>query len=327
MCDILLGKAHPSRTDIEKLYEEATMLYQPAAPGDWGQMQPAADIVIATEELATEDACKLFLRSWKTHSSQVLLILHGLGGHSGWYIDMGNVLSTLGITVYAMEHRGFGRSGGIPGHIDDYHTYVEDIRFVVAEIRKRHPGAAIYMLGHSMGGIFATYFAAKYASMLTGVLFLNPWIEDTSSVSLLTTVGILLGGVFKSKRYWRLAGGTESMTTNPEATRMLEADSFWRRSETASFLVQILLMRLGVLGKAKQVTVPALVMQAGADKAVIGTATRKFYETLASSDKTWKIYLNYAHDSEFEQDRSLLDTDLVTWISSHAPATSEVSSH
>lgn len=302
------------------------MLYQPAAPGDWGQMQSTADIVTATEELTTGDACKLFLRSWKTHSSQVLLILHGLGGHSGWYIDMGNVLSTRGISVYAMEHRGFGHSGGVPGHIDDYHTYVEDIRLVVAEIRKRHPGEAIYILGHSMGGIFATYFAEKYKSVLTGVLFLNPWIEDTSSISLLITLQILLGGIFKSKRYWRLAGGTETMTTNPEAIQMLEADPFWRRAETASFLVQILLMRLGVLGKAKQVTIPALVMQAEADKAVVIPATRRFYETLASSDKALKTYPNYAHDSELEQDRSLLDTDLITWISSHAPATNEAPS-
>jgi alpha-beta hydrolase superfamily lysophospholipase len=303
------------------------MRYQPDAPGDWGQMHSTAGIVTATEELTTQDAYKIFLRSWKTDSSQVLLILHGLGGHSGWYIDMGNVLSSRSISIYAMEHRGFGRSGGLPGHIDDYHTYVEDIRYVVADIRKRHPGAAIYVLGHSMGGIFATYFAAKYGGMLTGVLFLNPWIEDTSSLSLLTTLGILLGGIFKSKRYWRLAGGSEAMTTNPEAARMLAADSFWRRSETATFLVQILLMRLGVLGKAKHVTIPALVMQAEADKAVVVTATHKFYQSLASSDKMWKMYPNYAHDSEFEQDRSLLDTDVVTWIGAHAPAASEVSSH
>jgi len=303
------------------------MYYQPNAPGDWGQIQSTAGIVTATEELTTWDACKLFLRSWKTDSSQVLLILHGLGGHSGWYIDMGNVLSSRGITVYAMEHRGFGRSGGLPGHIDDYHTYVEDIRFVVAEICRRHPGVAIYVLRHSMGGIFASYFAAKYGSMLTGVIFLNPWIEDTSSISLLTTLGILLGGIFKSKRYWLLAGGSEAMTTNPEAVQMLQADSFWRRSETATFLVQILLMRLGVLGKAKHVTIPALVLQAEADKSVVVSATRKFYESLASSDKTWKTYPNYAHDSEFEQDRLLLDTDVVTWIGTHAPAASGVSSH
>src|SRR5215470_19570487 len=90
------------------------MYYQPDVPGDWGQMQATAGIVAATEELITEDTCKLFLRGWKTDSSQVLLILHGLGGHSGWYIDMGNVLSSRGISVYTMEHRGFGRSGGLP---------------------------------------------------------------------------------------------------------------------------------------------------------------------------------------------------------------------
>src|SRR6266566_875779 len=302
------------------------MLYQADATGDWGQVLESDTIKTSTEMLKTSDGCNLFLRGWVTNSNDVLFILHGLGAHSGWFIDMGNKLATRGMNVYSMDHRGFGRSGGLPGHIDDYHTYVEDIRFVVAEIRRRHPGVAIYVLGHSMGGIFATYFAAKYGSMLTGVLFLNPWIEDTSSISLLTTLGILLGGIFKSKRYWLLAGGSEAMTTNPEAARMLEADSFWRRSETASFLVQILLMRLGVLGKAKRVTIPALVLQAEADKSVVVSATRKFYESLASSDKTWKTYPNYAHDSEFEQDRLLLDTDVVTWIGTHAPAASGVSS-
>src|SRR6266487_6061560 len=157
------------------------MLYQSDAPGDWGQMLESDTIKTNIEMLKTADGCDHFLRSWVTNSNDVLLILHGLGAHGGWFIDMGNKLASRGMNVYVMEHRGFGRSGGLPGHIDDYHTYVEDIRFVVAEIRKRHPGAAIYMLGHSMGGIFATYFAAKYASMLTGVLFLNPWIEDTSS--------------------------------------------------------------------------------------------------------------------------------------------------
>jgi hypothetical protein len=31
-------------------------------------------------------------------------------------------------------------------------------------------------------------------------------------------------------------------------------------------------------------------------------------------DKTWKTFPGYAHDSEFEADRSLLDNEVVTWI-------------
>src|SRR5947199_5556373 len=195
------------------------MSYQPDVPGDWGRMQGGPDITIATEELLTADTCKHFLRSWKTSGSDILLILHGLGGHSGWYIDMGNVLASHGLTIYAMDHRGFGRSGGLAGHIDDYHTYVEDIKFILAEIRTRHPGGRIYLLGHSMGGLFAAHVAAQYGEMLDGVLFLNPWIQDTSHLSLFTIAGILLGGLVHSKQYWQVVGGTETMTTNVEAIR------------------------------------------------------------------------------------------------------------
>lgn len=294
------------------------MSYQQDSPGDWGRMQETPEIRIATEELTTADTYKLFLRSWQTDSSAILLILHGLGGHSGWYIDMGNKLASRGITVYAMDHRGFGRSGGLPGHIDDYSTYVEDIYVIVTEIRKRHPEAIIYILGHSMGGIFTAHFAAKYGDMLAGVLFLNPWIQDVVHVPLLTQLAIVLGGLFKSRRYWQVASGTEAMTTNPEAIHMLLADPYWRRKQTASFLFQILLMRLAVVKKAKHIAIPALVMQAEADKTVVPAATHTFYETLVNGDKTWRTYPGYNHDSEFEHDRSQLDNDLVTWIYEHS---------
>jgi alpha-beta hydrolase superfamily lysophospholipase len=293
------------------------MLYQPEAPGDWGQMLESDTIKTATEMLMTVDECNLFLRSWLTGGNDVLLILHGLGAHSGWFIDMGNKLSSRGMNVYAMDHRGFGRSGGLPGHIDDYHTYVKDIDFIVTEIRKRHPEAAIHILGHSMGAIFTSHFASTYGNTLTSVLFLNPWIQDTSKTSILTTLTILFGGFFKSHLYWQVAGGPEVMTTNPEAIQMLNADPYWRRKQTSSFLFQIFLMRQAALKKAKLITNSAFVMQAEADKAVVHEASHNLYTTLASTDKMWETYPDYAHDSEFEADRSLMDNDVITWISEH----------
>ncbi len=293
------------------------MLYRPEAPGDWGQMLESDTVKTATEMLMTTDECNLFLRSWVTGSNDVLLILHGLGAHSGWFIDMGNKLALHGMNVYAMDHRGFGRSGGLPGHIDNYHTYVKDIDFIVTKIRKCHPEAAIHVLGHSMGAIFASHFASTGGNTLASVLFLNPWIQDNSKTSILTTIAILFGGLFKSHRYWQVAGGTEVMTTNPEAIQMLDTDPYWRRKQTASFLFQIFLMRQAALKKAKHITNPVLVMQAEADKAVVHEASHNLYETLASTDKMWKTYPGYSHDSEFEADRSLMDNEVVTWISEH----------
>ncbi len=293
------------------------MLYQPDAPGDWGQMLESDTIKTATDILKTSDGCNIFIRSWVTDSPGILLILHGLGAHSGWFIDMGNKLAAHGMTVYAMDHRGFGRSGGLPGHIENYHTYVEDINFIVTTMRKRHPEAAIHILGHSMGGIFASHFAAKYQNMLTSVLFLNPWIQDTSQTPVLTTLRILVGGIFKSHHYWQVVGGSEVMTTNPEAIQLLRTDTYWCRKQTASFLFQIFLMRSAALKNAKLITKPGLVMQAEADKSVVSEASHNLYEKLVSNDKMWKIFPGYAHDSEFEADRTLLDNEVVTWIAEH----------
>ncbi len=293
------------------------MLYQKEAPGEWGQMKETGTIQVATETLAMADGCKLFLRSWITDSSEVLLILHGLGAHSGWFINMADTLAARGLTVYADDHRGFGHSEGLPAHIDNYSTFVEDCHALVTEIRRRHPDRKIYVLGHSMGGIFTTHLAAKYGQELTGILYLNPWVEDSSRLSPGTTLSILFGGLFKSRRYFQVAGGTEVMTTRQEAIEMLNADPYWRRKQTASFLFQILLMRMAVLKLAKRITLPVLVMQAGQDKAVLASGTHKLYEALASSDKTWKGYAEFSHDSEFEEEHSRMDSDIAEWIGRH----------
>jgi alpha-beta hydrolase superfamily lysophospholipase len=290
------------------------MLYRQEAPGDWGSIQQTVVISSGKEELIMTDGVKLFLRVWKTDSPDVLLILHGLGGHGGWYIDMGNALATQGLNVYTVDHRGFGRSGGLEGHIADYRTYLKDIHAVVSEIRQRHPDAKLYVLGHSMGGIFAAHFAALHADMLAGVLFLNPWVADTSKVPLSMVLSVLAGGLIKSKRSIKVAGGSEGMTTNAEAAQMLAGDSYWRRAQTSSFFFQILRMRRAMLSMAKRITIPSVVMQAEADAVVVPAATRKLFDALASRDKTWKTYPGYDHDCEFQSDRSQMDGDIAEWI-------------
>lgn len=99
---------------------------------------------------------------------------------------------------------------------------------------------------------------------------------------------------------------------------MLDADPYWRREQTASFLFQILLMRMAVLKLAKQITLPALILQAGQDKAILISGTRKLYNALASSDKTWKGYAEFSHDSEFEEEHSRMDSDIAEWIDKHS---------
>lgn len=298
--------------------------YRPDHAGDWGEPAPTAGGSYGTGTLTLPDGIPLFFRFWQAPDAQapVLYILHGLGAHTGWFIDMGNALSARGLTVYADDHRGFGRSGGPRGHVRHGNVYLDDTSRMLDEIQKRQPGAPIFLLGHSMGGIFAVHLAASEAarerSRLAGLLLLNPWIRDTAKVSPPELVGILAGGALGLEHPRRVAGGPEYMTTNQEAARMVNADTYWVRSESASFLFQITQMRTAVKKKAPRVKQPALVLQSERDLSVVPQASHDCYEWLASADKTWKTYLEYDHDAEFQPDRSALDDDIADWILRHS---------
>jgi alpha-beta hydrolase superfamily lysophospholipase len=285
------------------------------ARGDWGEMRASGPVAMATGRFAMPDGIALFYRSWTLPGAPVLLILHGLGAHSGWFIDMGNALAERGLTVYAVDHRGFGRSDGRRGHIVNYRVFLQDTSTVLDRLREQHLNAPIFLFGHSMGAILAIYTAARRPG-LAGVMLLNPWIKDTTKVSPGMLLGVVVGGILRLPIYYQLAGGSKAMTVNPEAAEMLANDPYWVRAETASFFWQITLMRAGVLHQAGAVHIPALVAQAGRDRSVRPAASYAVYERLGSADKTWKMYPSYAHDSEFEPDRRALDDDIAIWVHS-----------
>ncbi len=288
--------------------------------GDWGAPAPAVSDGYDTATLNLPDGVELFYRRWKapTADAPTLVLMHGLGAHSGWFIDMGNELNKRGLAIYAVDHRGFGRSGGPRGHVRQGAIYVRDLTTFLAEVKRQRPDRPLFILGHSMGGIFALHLAVEDArsgaNRIAGMILMNPWIADTAKVSPLTVLGLLAGGAMGSTRRFKTGDDTTIMTLNPEATTMLKADTYWVREETASFLFQITNMRMAALGQARKIRIPALIIQAEEDRSVVAAASKKAYDALASADKTWKTYPGYAHDSELEAERTLLDDDIAQWV-------------
>ena len=303
-----------------------TVLYGSEAEGDWGVFEsPAPGVALSQEWVTMNDKTRLYCRVWRADAPVTLLIAHGLGAHGGWFVDMGNALASRGVNVWIIDHRGFGRSEGPRGHVTDYRRYLQDLDAVIDAVHAALPGTRLFLLGHSMGGVFATYYAAAHPDKLSGVLLLNPWIKDQLSPSIGTVLAVAFRGIQKSPRPYRLAGGTDAMTTNTEAVKLLEADPHWVREESAAFFWQVTLMRGGVLKQARQVTLPALVLQAGQDKSVVASASHEAFRRLGSADKTWKDYPTYAHDAEFEPDRSAMDDDIAAWMKAHGEAAEHLS--
>ena len=95
--------------------------------------------------------------------------------------------------------------------------------------------------------------------------------------------------------------------------QMLETDSV----KTSTNMLKTSLCVQQCLKNAKLINKPGLVMQAESDKAIVSEASHTLYNTLVNNDKIWKTFPGYEHDSEFEADRTLLDNEIVSWITEH----------
>ena len=88
-----------------------------------------------------------------------MVLVHGIGEHSGRYEHVGAAFADADIDVFAYDQRGFGQTGGKRAHVDDFTEFIDDLEPIVAE--QRAAGLPLILMGHSLGGlIVATYLVS-----------------------------------------------------------------------------------------------------------------------------------------------------------------------
>ena len=81
----------------------------------------------------------------------LLLVAHGFAEHSGRYKNLADYFVPKGYPVYALDHRGHGRSDGERVQVDQFTDYLLDLKTFFDLIRKDNPDDKIFIVGHSMG--------------------------------------------------------------------------------------------------------------------------------------------------------------------------------
>ncbi|EMI57216.1 alpha/beta hydrolase [Rhodopirellula sallentina] len=143
--------------------------------------------------IETPDGRGLHLRRWGEGVGDIaIVVVHGLGEHSGWYDEFGETMScdtlsceTLSretisndnITTYAYDQHGHGKSPGVRGHASSLDRFVDDVQVVCDYVAEDQPGAEIVLLGHSMGGhITLKYLLRSNSHPVHRAIVTNPMI-------------------------------------------------------------------------------------------------------------------------------------------------------
>ncbi len=127
--------------------------------------------------LHAADGIQLFVADWlidaPAATGEGIVLMHGLGEHCGRYAHVAQFFNDCGYSVRAYDHRGHGRSGGARGDVPDAETLIQDAKRVIDDFA-RNLAAPPLLLGHSMGGTFAAYYAARALSPLGGLILSSP---------------------------------------------------------------------------------------------------------------------------------------------------------
>ncbi|HVH62187.1 MAG TPA: lysophospholipase [Candidatus Dormibacteraeota bacterium] len=112
------------------------------------------------------DGTKLAYWHWPVAgSSTTFAVVHGLGEHGGRYDRFAHGMAPFGMSTYALDLRGHGRSAGQRGHVDSWTQLVEDASAFIAWVQNQTPHEVV-PVGHSFGGavLLSTVLARKLAN-------------------------------------------------------------------------------------------------------------------------------------------------------------------
>ncbi|MGD0122022.1 MAG: lysophospholipase [Candidatus Limnocylindrales bacterium] len=124
---------------------------------------PAADVGVASRpsEGTAPDGTALHLRHWPASGQAwaTVLIVHGIGEHSGRYERTGRLMAEAGLDVHAFDLRGHGLSGGRRVYVRHWDDFLDDVEAQLATLRR--PGLRLVLFGHSMGALIALNYACS----------------------------------------------------------------------------------------------------------------------------------------------------------------------
>ncbi len=264
------------------------------------------------------DDVELYYQSWQPDepAKAVLVIAHGLGEHSGRYQNVVNALVPQGYAIYALDHRGYGRSPGQRGHINDWSEYREDLRQFVQMVQEQEAGRPLFLMGHSMGGCIALNYAEVYPDGLQGVVASAPAVGKLDIPTTLAVMSKLLSSVWPTMS---VSSGLDvaAISRDTAVIETYQNDPLVHDKGTPRLATELDKAAQETLARANQFQPPLLLMHGDADQLVNVQNTRDFYTAVPHEDKKLIIYEDGYHESHNDLHKDEMLADLAAWLEAH----------
>jgi alpha-beta hydrolase superfamily lysophospholipase len=251
-----------------------------------------------------------------------LVLVHGLGEHSGRYARVAEELAATGLEVHGYDLRGHGRSGGARGALPRPDALLDDLAIVFSGVERdaRAGGDANppFLLGHSLGGAIAARATSGGWVRPRGLVLSSPALA--LSVSPLQRLAAFIGRRLIPDRAVPNALDADGLSHDPAVVAAYRADELVHDRITARLYDFISGAGAATRRDAGAIAVPTLLLVAGTDRLVDASGSRALAAGLSDGLGTLHVYAEAFHELFNEPDpvRARVMADLKAWLAATA---------
>jgi acylglycerol lipase len=259
---------------------------------------------------------RIYHQCWlpETEPKAVIMLVHGLGEHSGRYLNIVNHFVPMGFAVYGMDHPGHGRSDGIRKYVDRFEDFIETVKAFFERIQGWQAGKPIFLLGHSMGGLIGAVYLLDHQAGLKGAILSGPSVKKPDSISgIIVFIAKMLGVLMP--RFGLVETAPDEVCRDPAVVQAYISDPLvYKGKTTARLAAEVLKALKRISREAGKITLPILILQGGADLIVNPAGAQMLYDSISSADKEISTYGGLYHEIHNEPEHFKVLLDIEAWI-------------
>jgi len=260
-------------------------------------------------------ATKISYRKWDSARTRaVILLIHGLGAHTGRWEAMAEFFRDKGVTSYAAEFGDVDKPDALAYRSGHFKNYFKGIESIHNSIKKDYPSSPIFLAGESMGALISFLFAASNPGLFNGLICISPAFENRYRVTFRDFFRMFTPLLYNPEKTHHVPFDSSLCTRDGDYINRMKEDPGEHRLITSKLILELLLAEMYARLIKQEIKIPMLFLIAGEDKIVDIWASKRVFERTIAGDKRLVEFPGMYHALSIDIGKEKVFEEISDWM-------------